>query len=100
MGSMSKCMFMDQGWTCQMTITQHIAQWEQMFAGISNSDVLMFFLASLPLILAISVFKYTGIDPPLLYTYKRLVKENFQLKLLNNFLHAFSKGIIHPRLYA
>lgn len=101
--SMSSCLLMiteQESLGCQMTIAQHVNQWQQMFIAISGSNILMlFFLTLLPLGLAL-LSKQFMLDPPSLQLYKRYIKENFQFKLFDYLLQAFSSGVLHSKIYA
>lgn len=100
--SMSSCLLIStelESSGCQMTIAQHVNHWQQMFIAISGLNILLLFLTLLPLGLAL-LAKQFMLDPPSLQIYKRYIKENFQFKLFDNLLLAFSKGILHPQIYA
>ncbi|MBI2327696.1 hypothetical protein HYU92_05260 [Candidatus Curtissbacteria bacterium] len=101
-GSMSNCILMvqEKEQSCQMTITQHIASWQQMFAAVSSANILSLVLVLIPLGLGLSFLKRVMLDPPELQLYKRYVKENSSLKLFDYLLLAFSRGILHSKIYA
>ena len=98
---MSNCLFMpaDSG-QCQMSITDHLSKWQGMFLAVLDSSLVLIIFTVLSLGLIFSVIRYTSIDPPQLYLYERLKKENSRLKLFDYILQAMSRGILHAKVYA
>ncbi len=101
-GKMSNCPFMinDSSSLCQMSVSEHMQKWQEMFAAIVSK------VASIPLLLVVlsvsfvySLSQFT-LAPPLTQILKRYKKEHPDIRALNPLLMAFSKGILHPKLYA
>lgn len=98
---MSSCLFMPQdSGQCQMSISDHLTKWQRMFLSVVDSSFILFLLTFLSLGVAFSVIRYSSIDPPQLYLYDRLKKENSRLKLFDYLLQAMSRGTLHSRVYA
>jgi hypothetical protein len=101
-GQMSSCPFMaSEASLCQMSVTEHISQWQQAFLGIpskTNFLALALILAAAVLVtFAKSLFqpkKLTELAARLFaYRKKNLVR------VFDPLLIAFSDGILNPRIY-
>ena len=99
-GQMSSCPFaVGEASLCQMSITEHIAQWQQSFLGIPTNRGLLAFL--LLVIILISFTKPFSSPPKLTQSAERLFayqKANFA-KIFDPLLSAFSDGILNPKIY-
>lgn len=102
-GSMVNCPFMnDYPGFCQMTLNEHISFWQQMFAIIRLKE-LIFLPFSL---LIITFFVLYTITEKIYYKlksqsfYNYLYQHKPEIKIFNHILLAFSRGIIHPKVYA
>jgi hypothetical protein len=101
-GQMSSCPLMASGTSlCQMSVTEHISQWQQAFLGVpdkTNFLALALLLAAAVLItFAKSLFqpkKLTELAARL-FTYH---KEHL-VRIFDQLLIAFSDGILNPRIY-
>lgn len=83
---------------CQMSVTEHISKWQQMFLAIPFSGALFILLGLVFAVWYLSQINYFSLSPPIrLRLYKR---EHPDIKLFDNLLLAFSKGILHPKIYA
>ena len=101
-GQMSSCPFMaNEISMCQMSITEHISQWQQVFLGVPSKTN---FLA-LALILAVAVLITFAKS---LFQTKKLTELAVQLfayhrehlvRVFDPLLIAFSDGILNPRIY-
>lgn len=99
-GVMAKCVFaIDSSEVCQMTISQHLSEWHQIFTLGSSSDQFLLLLALLTAGIAFTFFKEL-LSPYSVNFYVRYKRENPDLKLFDYLLLAFSKGILHPKIYA
>lgn len=99
-GIMSNCVFtVDRSEGCQMTISQHLGKWQQIFTLDSSSNQ---FLLLLTLLTAGTAFIFLKefLSLYLDNFYVRYKRENPDLKLFDYLLLAFSKGILHPKIYA
>lgn len=101
-GQMSSCPFMaDEASICQMSVTEHISQWQQAFLSVPNKTN---FLA-LALILAAAVLITFAKS---LFRLKKLTELAAQLfayhkehlvRVSDPLLIAFSDGILNPKIY-
>jgi hypothetical protein len=100
-GQMTFCPFMaSKASVCQMSITEHISQWQQAFLGAPvNNKVVIF--ALLILIFAVISFtkpfsqiKQSEAATRFLFYLREMVN-----KIFNQLLIAFSDGILNPRIY-
>lgn len=98
-GKMSKCPLMVQSSSfCQMGIVEHISKWQEMFLAIPFSGALFLLFGLVFAVWHLSQRNYFSLSPPIsLRLYKR---EHPDIKLFDNLLLAFSKGILHPKIYA
>lgn len=101
-GVMSNCVFtVDRSEGCQMTISQHIAEWQQIFTLGSSSNQFLLLLTLLTAGTAFILLK--ELFPKSSYLenfYVRYKRENPDLKLFDYLLQAISRGILHSRIYA
>lgn len=102
-GGMFSCPFMqDFSSFCQMTLNEHISQWQRMFALTPKESFFSFFLLltltfyALSFIIDRSLKKLKHCQP----FFHFLCQHNPEIKLFNILTIAFSKGIIHPKIYA
>ncbi len=97
----SKCVFMLQdSRQCQMNISQHLQKWQEMFVATTSSDFVLILFALLSLVAAYSIIRYYTVDPPKIYLYQRIKKENDMMKLFDYLLQAISSGILQSKIYA
>ena len=100
-GQMSSCPFMaSQTSMCQMSVTEHIGQWQQTFLGIPTKTNLLMLALLLLAVIAIPFAKtFTQIkqSEPVV----RFISyfKDAATKILNPFLLAFSDGILNPKIY-
>ena len=101
-GQMSGCPFMaNQATLCQMSATEHIAQWQQTFLGIPTKIgliVLIVILLAAVVIPFAKPFSQVGKLTELaarLFTYQR----THFIKVFDPLLIAFSDGILNPKIY-
>ena len=102
-GKMADCPFMnDSASLCQMSVTEHIARWQQLFTAIPEKNLLFSALILLTALLMVLFSIVPKIRDKLLfqrflhYFYRRKPEIN----LFNHLLLAFSQGILNPRIYA
>ena len=100
-GSMSSCVLMgqEQKQSCQMTITQHIASWQQIFTATFNWSLVPLLLLAAAFVAGLTTI-FKNIESMFLQLRRRYKKQNPSLKLFDYLLSAFSQGILHPKLYA
>jgi hypothetical protein len=102
-GRMINCPFMDDSSSfCQMSVVEHITQWQQFFIMTRDKNLVssLFFLL---------IFLYVlGFAIPI-KTYEKLKHQRFlnyfyhykpELKLFDYLLLAFSQGLIRSKIYA
>jgi hypothetical protein len=102
-GRMINCPFMNSNSSlCQMTLAEHISQWQQ-FSTITREKSLLVSLFSLLIFLYVAGFNITT------KAYEKLKHQRFrnsfyrykpELKLFDYLLLAFSNGLIHSKIYA
>ncbi len=101
-GKMSNCPFMmnNSSSLCQMSVTEHMQKWQEMFAAIVSqaSSFLLIYLV-LFISFAYTLTQFT-LAPPLTQIFQRYSKEHPDIRAFNPLLLAFSNGILHPKLYA
>ncbi len=98
-GKMTNCPFMGNSSSmCQMSATRHIAKWQELFTFIKKdgSSSFVFFIIVVILILK----PYYNNDPPLSKFRFYLKKYRQERALFNYLLLVFSRGILHPQVYA
>lgn len=100
-GQMSGCPFMaNQATLCQMSATEHIAQWQQAFLGIPTKTglfalvVILLAAVIIPFAKPFSQIKHSEAASRLLF-YLR----DTATKIFNPLLLAFSDGILNPKIY-
>lgn len=100
-GQMSSCPFTaNQASICQMSIMEHIDQWQQAFLGIpTKSNILI--LALLLIAFAVIPFvKYFSQTKQLEVAVRlRSYFRDTASKILNPLILAFSDGILSPKIY-
>jgi hypothetical protein len=101
MGNMIPCAFM-MGETaiCPMGVSQHINEWKELFVPITKLFSL-FFAPLAAVFFAVTAFKDFFAREQLRQKRKRIYAQySFHMESLFFLLRAFSRGILHPRLYA
>lgn len=100
-GKMSNCILMSsESMSCQMTIIDHLAQWQQIFLATSNWSLTALFSLAFALSVGFIALYKKNEEYLFLQLHQRYKRENPILKLFDHLLLAFSKGIIHPQIYA
>ncbi len=104
-GNMVSCPFINVSGSpsfCQMSISEHISQWKQLFAAIQGNNL---FLS----LFALSVLFSTALLNTGAKTQDRLkfqwlrdycYHKKPEIKLFDHLVLAFSRGKIHPKIYA
>lgn len=100
-GQMSGCPFMaGQATMCQMSVTEHIAKWQQAFLGILTKGN---FLALVLFLLFLVVIPFTKLFFQIKATKQTAhvssYRRNTFAKVFDPLLVAFSDGILNPRIY-
>src|SRR3989338_7709961 len=95
-GSMSDCPFMNATSICQMSFSEHIEVFQNMFSGVQARSILVY-IFFIFLIFPFSMIP-KGNSPP--NTVRLFTKEYPRLYNFNKILLALSDGIIQPKLYA
>ena len=101
-GQMSSCPFMASAASiCQMSITEHISQWQQAFLGVPSKinflALALILAAAVMITFAKSLFqpkKLTELAARLLAYHKEHL-----VRVFDPLLIAFSDGILNPRIY-
>ncbi len=102
-GQMLNCPFMNSlSNFCQMGVTEHINQWRQYFLAIRSKNSLLFFSALLffftVMIFSVNKKEYDKLKFRKFYNY--IYQYNPEIKFFDYILVAFSRGIVHPKIYA
>lgn len=102
-GKMIHCPFMDHSASfCQMSLGEHINQWQQMFTIVKEKSLFLFSMSLLILLFSIlftiTLRTYYQLKFQSLRNY--LYRHKPEIKLFNRMLLAFSDGIIHSKIYA
>jgi hypothetical protein len=102
-GHMVNCPFMDDSSSfCQMTLVEHITQWQQFFAMTGEKNLIMSLFALL-------IVLYVAVSEIITKAYEKLKHQRFrnyfyrykpEIKLFDYLALAFSDGLIHSKIYA
>jgi hypothetical protein len=98
---MSSCPFMiSQATLCQMSVTEHIAKWQQSLLGIPTKTNFLVLVVVLLAVVIISFIKLSQLKAlkeraARLFAYQK----TYFLEIFDPLLLAFSNGIINPKIY-
>lgn len=99
-GSMSNCPLMiGQSSICKMPVSEHISWWQQLFTAIPQLSSFLFLTFVLFTGLTFLIFQFT-LAPPNALNFKVYRRSNPHIKLFNYLSLAFSKGLLHPKIYS
>lgn len=101
-GQMSSCPFMaGQETMCQMSVTQHIVQWQQSFLGIPIKTSLLALVTALLAVVIIPFVKpFSKLEELNKFVARLFVYRTTHIvKVFDPLLLAFSDGILNPRIY-
>lgn len=100
-GKMSSCSLMGlESRPCQMTLNDHFVQWQQIFTATFNGSLVPLLLLAFTFSVGfITLFK-KDVEYMFLQLHQRYKRENSLFKLFDHLLLAFSRGILHPQIYA
>lgn len=99
-GSMSNCPLMiGQSSICQMSTTEHISWWQQLFTVTPQPSSFLFLSLIIFVGLTFLIFQFS-LAPPSHISRKHYEQNYPEINLFNDLLRAFSDGILHSRLYA
>ena len=101
-GHMVHCPFMNSSLGfCQMSISEHISQWQQFFSMIREKS-LMLTLFSFVIVFSVGLFTHHRFKDTTQYQtfHNYLYRYKPELKLFDYLLLAFSQGIIRSKIYA
>ena len=100
-GQMSSCPFMaGQETMCQMSVTQHIVQWQRAFLGIPKGDFLALAVILLAIVLIPFAKPFSKLEKLTEFTAQLFAHEKAHpLKVFDPLLLAFSDGILNPKIY-
>ena len=100
-GQMSSCPFVaSQASICQMSVTEHISQWQQAFLGIPTKAnlpafaLLLLAIFVIPFAKPLTKIKQNELAVQLISYFKTAATKIFDPLLL-----AFSDGILNPKIY-
>ncbi len=102
-GHLAHCPFMDDSSSfCQMSISEHISQWQQIFTVVRGKSLALSLLPLLVFLCALVLTVTTKAYEKLKYQRfrKYFYRYKPELKLFDYLLSAFSQGLIHPKIYA
>lgn len=102
-GKMMHCPFMtDSQSFCQMSVSEHINQWQHFFTAIKEKSLLLSLFSLLIFIqiavVAINVKAFEKLKHQRFRNY--LYRHKPEIKLFDYLALAFSDGIIHSKIYA
>lgn len=99
-GRMSHCPFQkNESGLCPMTIIDHIIRWNNSFVATKTFDYGMALLFSV-LAIAFIFFKIIRIASPPKISFALYHKEKPSFRLFSYFIEFFSRGILHPKIFA
>lgn len=101
-GQMSGCPFMaGQAAMCQMSVTEHVTQWQQAFLGIpAKANFLALVVALLIMALASFIESFSRLKKLTASTARFLAYHKVNCgKVFDPLLVAFSDGILNPKIY-
>ena len=96
--SMSHCPFMSEMGVCDMSLFEHIATWQSVFANILTPENIIFTL----LLLAVLLLPYwtTFFSPPKgLLVQAKYISNRKRVPIVSFFQVLFSQGILNPKLF-
>ena len=96
--NMQGCPFMLGTSICHMSLFEHIATWQTMFAATGKvSNILLAVLSALMFVFFLSKYFY---PPPRVFSTRRLTRSIQEPhRLAQALLEAFSAGILNPKLF-
>lgn len=96
-GTMQNCPFMGVSALCTMSIADHLAQWQDMFASIVSPITTVILL----LLIALSIF--LGFIEDFRIHKRPLIKfvshHQREAQIFDTLRLAFARGLIHPKIY-
>lgn len=100
-GMMTSCPFMiNKSSICNMSATDHIAKWQQMFTTTLQSSNLFLLALVAVAFIYVSLKRQTDLRSSSYYAHRYYLYKNPEVKLFNYLTQAFSDGILHPKIYA
>lgn len=96
-GKMSDCPYMGMSGYCTMDVSEHLAQWQQLFSITLEQLFSADLLPLLTLLLLVPFFIFLALRKR---THKFVFQRWRALELFNPLKLAFARGIIHPKLYS
>ncbi len=102
-GRMINCPFMKgHSSLCQMTLAEHISQWQQFSTMTREKSLLLSLFALLIILYAVGITITKKLYEKLKYqqSLNHFYRYRPELKLFDYLLLAFSNGLIHSKIYA
>lgn len=99
-GEMSGCIFAGEAAICKMSAVEHISLWQSMFAALPQELALL--IMTLIILVAVLVIRQHSLslfDKKIISEWRLYLTQHIDLPLFNPVRRAFSKGILHPRIY-
>ena len=97
-GNMQGCPFMLGTSICHMSLFEHIASWQTMFAATGRVSNILLALLSV-FVFAFFLSKYLDPPPRLLDRARHRTAKQKSLNFARTLLLAFSRGILNPKLF-
>lgn len=102
-GRMSSCPFVaDQATMCQMSVTEHITQWQQAFLGIPSKTSFLALSVVFLIAILVSLIKPSSQLKKLIASIMARFLAYYRVDFIKAFdplLVAFSDGILNPKIY-
>lgn len=97
-GNMQGCPFMFGTSICHMSLFEHIASWQTMFAATGRISLIM--LAALSVLVSLFFLSKYFYPPPRYFSTRKLTRlTQKSLRFTESLLEAFSSGILNPKLF-
>lgn len=97
-GDMQGCPFMLGTSICHMSLFEHIASWQAMFATTGRISLIV--LAALSMLVSLFFLSKYFYPPPRYFSTRKLTRlTQKSLRFTESLLEAFSSGILNPKLF-
>lgn len=99
-GKMDGCIFTGETALCNMSVTEHISQWQNLFTAIPHKAVELLLALSLAMAAFLLIGHRPHLQDKLRYAKERLyIKLRPALNIVNPLELALSRGILNPKIY-
>lgn len=99
-GNMDGCVFTGKTTLCNMSVTEHISRWQNLFTAIPQKTLDLLLAISFALVALLVSNKIIRSPDEYQSPQQRLyVKQFAALGIVTPLQFAFSRGILHPKIY-